>query len=111
MSQQALDTLLASNSLHIYVLRDAAQQAIGLAEFDRSGLPSVELKNFGVVPEAQGRGLGRRLLSAALVREFDAGVERIWLHTDSWDHPAALRLYRQAGFQLIAERDEAAGPL
>lgn len=30
----------------------------------------------------------------------------IWLHTDSWDHPAAIKLYQSAGFQIYLTRDE-----
>jgi ribosomal protein S18 acetylase RimI-like enzyme len=111
MSDQSLGDLLSGDSLSLYVLRDAGGLAVGLAEFDTSGHPDVELKNFGVVPEVQGRGLGSWLLATALHREWQAGARRIWLHTDTWDHPAAIHLYRRAGFELVLERDEPAGPL
>jgi ribosomal protein S18 acetylase RimI-like enzyme len=101
----------AGGRLHIYVLRNPAGQSLGLCEFDRSSFPEVELKNFGIAPEAQGRGLGRHLLAAALVREWQSGLQRIWLHTDNWDHPAAMRLYSSLGFRVFEERDEPVGPL
>jgi ribosomal protein S18 acetylase RimI-like enzyme len=106
-----LEALLAGDCLRIYVLRNAAGEAIGLCEFDRSGFPEVELKNFGIIPEAQGRGRGRELLAAAMTQEWQTGPVRIWLHTDSWDHPAALRLYSSLGFRVFEERDQAVGPL
>jgi GNAT superfamily N-acetyltransferase len=106
-----LEVLLAGDRLHIYVLRDAHGTAIGLCEFDRSGFPDIELKNFGIVPGMQGHGLGRRLLAAALEQEWQTGLQRVWLHTDSWDHPAATRLYSSLGFSLFEERDEPVGPL
>jgi ribosomal protein S18 acetylase RimI-like enzyme len=106
-----LESLLAGNDLRIYVLRSADGSGLGLCEFDRSGFPDIELKNFGVVPEAQGRGLGRRLLATALAREWETGLQRVWLHTDSWDHPAAMRLYSSLGFRVFEERDEPVGPL
>ncbi len=107
-----LDRLLAGDTLRIHVLRrGTGGDAIGLCEFDRGAFPDVELKNFGLLPEAQGRGLGRWLLQTALNIEWRARPDRIWLHTDTWDHPAARRLYEQAGFRLVAERDEPVGPL
>jgi GNAT superfamily N-acetyltransferase len=102
-----LRALLQSGSLRIYVLRDAGGEALGFCEFDRAAFPEIELKNFGLVPAAQGRGLGSRLLAAALDSEWRAGPTRIWLHTDTWDHPAAAPLYERAGFRIYDVRCEA----
>ena len=110
MPTEELSALLHS-SLHIYVLRDSANNALGFCEFDRSQFPETELKNFGLVPEVQGRGLGSLLLGAALEQEWSSGPQRIWLHTDTWDHPAAIRIYERAGFRVYAVREEHAGSL
>jgi GNAT superfamily N-acetyltransferase len=107
MPEAELETLLDGESLRIYVLRDAGEGALGLCEFDRGGFPQIELKNFGLVPEAQGRGLGPWLLATALQGEWRANPDRIWLHTDTWDHPAALGVYQKAGFRVFDVRDEA----
>lgn len=106
-----LDALLASDACRVYVLRSADGEALGFCEFDRRGFPDVELKNFGLVPEAQGRGRGPRLLRHALLAEWQAGPRRIWLHTDPWDHPAAVRTYERAGFSIYAVRREPAAEL
>jgi GNAT superfamily N-acetyltransferase len=111
MPEEELATLLAAESLSIYVLRDELGEALGFSEFDRHEFPDVELKNFGLVAHAQGRGLGPWLLSVALCEEWKHGPQRIWLHTDTWDHPAAVRVYERAGFRLFAVRDEVAAPL
>src|SRR5271154_4570004 len=111
MPSEELATLLGGESLHIYVLRDEGGQALGFCEFDRGALPEIELKNFGLVPEAQGRGLGPWLLSVALQGEWQSNPARIWLHTDTWDHPAAVRVYERAGFHVYVVRQEASGPL
>jgi GNAT superfamily N-acetyltransferase len=111
MAEAQLQALLDSEHLNIYVLRSAERGALGFCEFDRSRFPEVELKNFGLVREAQGRGLGSWLLSVALCEEWKSLPARIWLHTDSWDHPAASRVYERAGFRAYAVRDEVAGPL
>ena len=106
-----LDALLAGGALHLYLLRDLHGEALGFCEFDRSGFPQIELKNFGLVPEAQGRGLGPWLLATALQGEWRTNPDRIWLHTDTWDHPAAVQIYQRAGFRIFDVRDEPAGPL
>jgi GNAT superfamily N-acetyltransferase len=111
MPREELAALLGGESLHIYVLRDEVGQALGFCEFDRGAFPEIELKNFGLLPEAQGRGLGPWLLSVALQGEWRSDPTRIWLHTDTWDHPAAVRVYERAGFHVYAVCEEAPGPL
>jgi len=106
-----LDALLAHGSLHIYVLRDLKGEALGFCEFDRAGFPQLELSHFGLVPEAQGRGLGPWLLATALQGEWRTNPDRIWLHTDTWDHPAAVQIYLRAGFRVFDVRDEPADRL
>lgn len=110
MSRSAVAALLASARSQVYVLRDALAQPIGFCEFERA-LPEIELKNFGLIPSAHGKGLGSFLLRTALQREWQLQPRRIWLHTDSWDHPAAIKLYQSAGFQIYLIRDEPPGDL
>jgi GNAT superfamily N-acetyltransferase len=111
MPEEELRSLLASDSLRIHVLRNSAGDPIGLCEFDHSTLPEIELKNFGLIPAAQGAGLGPWLLTVALYEEWKFRPTRIWLHTDNWDHPAAIRVYERAGFRVYDQRDEPPGML
>ncbi len=111
MPEAELASLLGSESLHVYALRNTAAEALGFCEFDRSTFPEIELKNFGLIAEAQGRALGPWLLSTALREEWMSGPTRIWLHTDTWDHPAAISVYQRAGFRVYATRDEDPGSL
>lgn len=111
MPEAELDALLNGGHLHIYVMRNVLGDALGFCEFDHTSFPEIELKNFGLVPAAQGRGLGPRLLLESLQREWESNPSRIWLHTDTWDHPAAVRVYERAGFHVYAVRDEAVGTL
>jgi GNAT superfamily N-acetyltransferase len=111
MPEAELDALLSGTALRIYVLRDHRGEPLGFCEFDRTHFPQVELKNFGLIPDAQGRGLGPWLLATALQGEWRSNPDRIWLHTDTWDHPAAVSIYQRAGFRVFDVRDEPAGPL
>jgi GNAT superfamily N-acetyltransferase len=106
MPEAALETLLAGGNLHIYVVRDGTGGPLGFCEFERSAFPEIELKHFGLVPEAQGHGIGTWLLRVALRQQWDSGATRIWLHTDPWDHPAAVPVYRCAGFKVYDIREE-----
>jgi GNAT superfamily N-acetyltransferase len=109
--KEELAALLNGGTLNIYVLRSDEGIALGFCELDRQGFPEVEIKNFGLIPEAQGRGLGSWLLSVALNEEWRFQPKRIWLHTDTWDHPSAMNVYARAGFKIYDVRTEESGPL
>jgi len=98
-----LETLLASPSTHINVLRVNGETA-GFCEFNGVGQPEVELVHFGLVPAFQGRRLGPFLLDRALRAAWSHEPQRLWLHTDTHDHPAAQSVYRRAGFRVYAQR-------
>ena len=101
-----LEELLGGARLRIYVLRASSGDALGFCEFDRRAFPDIELTHFGLKPDAQGRRLGLWLLSTALGREWECGASRIWLHTDTWDHPGAIPTYERAGFRVFKVRCE-----
>ena len=58
----------------------------------------MELSYFGLLPAFIGRGFGGRLLRFAVGRAWTLETRRLWVHTCDLDHPAALGLYRRAGF-------------
>jgi GNAT superfamily N-acetyltransferase len=111
MPENDLAALLSSGSLSIHVLRSEHGDAVGFCELDRHIPEEIEIKNFGVIPAAQGRGLGPWLLSSAIYQAWKSNTQRIWLHTDTWDHPSAVSVYERAGFKIYAVRDEDSGPL
>jgi GNAT superfamily N-acetyltransferase len=63
---------------------------------DRSG--GVEIAYFGLLPEFIGRGLGGHLLTEAVEQAWALGPDRVWLHTNTQDHPAAIANYLKRGF-------------
>lgn len=110
MPRSELMDLLDSERSQIYLLKDDHSRAIGFCEFERC-LPDIELKNLGLLQAAQGKGLGSWLLRTALHHEWALQPTRIWLHTDNWDHPAAVHLYERAGFRVYRVREEPPGDL
>ncbi|ESY08527.1 GNAT family N-acetyltransferase [Mesorhizobium sp. M0924] len=105
MPAEELERLLALPSTHIHVLR-VEGEAAGLCEFNGVGQPEVELVHFGLVPVFQGRRLGPFLLDQALRAIWSHAPQGVWLHTDTYDHPAAQSVYRRAGFKAYAQRME-----
>ena len=98
MADEALSRLLARPSTKILTLqRDG--RPIGLVELDRAIPGEVEIVTFGVLPQDVGTGAARVLMEGTLARAFSAGIRRVWLHTCSFDHPAAVRFYRRHGFR------------
>ncbi|WP_188114044.1 GNAT family N-acetyltransferase [Streptomyces apricus] len=59
-----------------------------------------ELAKMAVAPAAQGRGIGRRLVAAAIERARARGGTRLFLGTNSKLAPA-IHLYEEAGFVRI----------
>jgi ribosomal protein S18 acetylase RimI-like enzyme len=57
------------------------------------------LAHLGVLPQFEGRGLGRKLLQFAEARARAAGLGKITLTVDA-DNERAIRLYRRAGFRV-----------
>lgn len=60
--------------------------------------------HFGILPEFRGRGLARYLLSEAVEAAFRCGAPLVTLETNTLDHPAALKLYEDAGFVAVSAR-------
>ena len=76
-------------------------QLAGYFELRRDTDGDVEIAYFGLLPEFTGRGLGGHLLTEAAERAWAAGARRVWLHTSSLDHPAALSNYLKRGFAVF----------
>jgi hypothetical protein len=53
MPEAELAALLDTGSVDIYVLRHENGHPLGFCEFERGAFPEIELKNFGLIPEAQ----------------------------------------------------------
>ncbi len=77
----------------------------GYFELYRPDGIKVEILYFGLVTAFIGMGFGAGLLSHAITQAWRwPGTERVWLHTCSLDHPAALGNYQKRGFEVYDER-------
>jgi ribosomal protein S18 acetylase RimI-like enzyme len=77
----------------------------GYFELKTDEAGATEIVYFGLLPEFTGRGLGAHLLTEAVTTAWRSGAARVWLHTCSLDHAAALPNYRSRGFQVFKEEE------
>lgn len=80
--------------------------SIGLLELDFRGPGACEIVFFGLVRAATGQGLGQWLMAHALREAWSRPIERLWVHTCDFDHPAALDFYRRSGFVPVFRQVE-----
>ena len=100
MPDDDLAAIIHSSSTRI-LAREEAGRPTGLAELSFATPGQVEIVMFGVVPEVTGTGAAHDLMRAALAEATQPGIARIWLHTCTFDHPAAVRFYLGHGFRAF----------
>jgi GNAT superfamily N-acetyltransferase len=102
MTDAKLAGLLQNPSIEFFVAEHGGNE-IGIAEFDRSGHPNVEITSFGLFPESIGKGFGRAFMTQLLERAWchttSGPTDRVWLHTCNLDGPGALSFYMKCGFR------------
>jgi ribosomal protein S18 acetylase RimI-like enzyme len=109
LSELELNDLLSSTDNFLLLLSEANSK-LGFCEFTIRN-NDIELTHFGIVPEAQGRGLAFAFLSKSLEVLWQQKPKRVWLHTDEWDSPKAQELYSRMGFVIYEQRREDPEPL
>jgi GNAT superfamily N-acetyltransferase len=83
------------------VLAELGGEAVGFALFFHSyfsflGRPGLYLEDLFVLPEARGRGVGRRLLAHLARLAVERGCGRLDWTVLGWNEPA-IRFYRRLG--------------
>lgn len=72
----------------------------GYFELHKQPGDAVEIAYFGLAPAFIGCGFGGELLTRCIGCAWAWGASRVWVHTCSLDHPAALANYRARGMRL-----------
>jgi len=90
------------NSVHNEVwLFKVENEVAGFFELVRSE-KETEMVYLGLKPGWIGKGLGQKLIQAAVAKSGQNG-EKVWLHTCERDHESALKAYQKAGFKIERE--------
>ena len=79
---------------------------VGYYELRRDEARAVEIAYLGLTPGFIGHGLGAALLTDALERAWTWDAPRVWVHTCTQDHPAALGNYEARGMSVYDRQTE-----
>lgn len=90
--------------IHLAVRRAATTVPIGIVIVRHPWLAGPYLQFLGLRPEAQGKGIGRRLLRWFEDEARAAGARYLWICTSAFN-AGALALYQRTGFETAATLD------
>lgn len=99
MDDAKLAATLDAPTTEVYAATRRDGVPVGLLELDFAVPGEAELAYFGMVPGMTGNGHGGWLMAHAMRLCWRAGVNRVWVHTCDFDHPAALGFYMAQGFK------------
>jgi len=99
-SDEEISTYLADPAVSIWVLSFQGIPA-GYFQLKQETDGAVEIEYFGLLGSYIGRGWGKYLLTQAVEAAWKLGANRVWLHTCTLDHPAALPNYLKRGFRAV----------
>ncbi|MEI8195725.1 MAG: GNAT family N-acetyltransferase [Phycisphaerae bacterium] len=97
-SDQRIRTHLGRPDISLWVVSLHGSPA-GYFELVRLAEDEYEINYLGLLPDFQGRGLGKHLITAAVQTCWKLGAKRVQLDTSTLDHPAALKNYLKRGFK------------
>ena len=96
-----MDRLCSDKNVKTYVFKfkdDLAGFFELIFHFEKK---EVEIAYFGLLEEFQNKKLGSYLLSQAIQKSFNRGIDRVWVHTCSLDHKNALNNYIARGMKIF----------
>lgn len=99
-----IDAHLRTARSEVWTIRVSGEIA-GFFELRPHDDGSIEIAYFGLLPAFVGRGLGGHLCTEAVRRAWALAPTRVWLHTCTFDHPAALGNYVKRGFGVTHVED------
>ena len=97
MPDRTLAAIIGDPRMETRVLERDGRLA-GISQLDRRVPGEVEIAFFGVVEVEIGSGAARWLMERTLELAFAPGIGRVWVHTCTFDHPAAVPFYLRSGF-------------
>jgi GNAT superfamily N-acetyltransferase len=107
MTDAQLAAVIHASGIEVYTLvLDGRDE--GLLELDFREPGQCELTYFGVTAGLIGTGAARFLMNRALERAWSRDVNRVWVHTCTFDHPSAVAFYQRSGFRPFRRQIEVA---
>lgn len=93
----------------ILIAEDATGEPLGCVALIPHGESELELAKMAVVGSAQGRGVGRKLMDAAIVKAREMGARSLYLESNTKLVPA-VTLYERSGFRHLADEERQVSP-
>ncbi|WP_118951454.1 GNAT family N-acetyltransferase [Taibaiella helva] len=90
---------------HVFLILSAGQAPLGFAgfEYDYPETGTCKLHKIYLLPETQGKGMGKMLLNAVAEKAAARGQRRLLLNVNRYNK--ALDFYRHYGFEIVGEED------
>jgi GNAT superfamily N-acetyltransferase len=107
MPDAELSAIIHSPMVEVYALEQEGRDE-GLLELDFRDAGQCEIAFFGITAKLIGSGAGRWLMNRALELAWFRPIGRVWVHTCTFDHPAALAFYQRSGFRAFRRQIEVA---
>jgi GNAT superfamily N-acetyltransferase len=101
MPDEELRSILGHPLVDSYCLK-RGDEFCGLLELDFRPAPECELAFYGLTPASIGKGYGRALMDEALRLAWSKPINRLFVHTCTFDSPLALPFYIRSGFNPVA---------
>jgi GNAT superfamily N-acetyltransferase len=105
MPDAELIPILQSPLIEIHALAHEGGDE-GMLELDFREPGQCEIVSFGLTEKLVGTGAGRWLMNRAQEIAWSHPIQRLWLHTCTLDHPAALAFYQRSGFRPFRRQVE-----
>jgi GNAT superfamily N-acetyltransferase len=105
MPDTELASIIQSPLVEVYALVHEGPDE-GLLELDFREAGQCEIVYFGVAAKLVGSGAGRWLMNRALELAWSRPIVRLWLHTCTYDHQAAVTFYQRSGFRAFRRQIE-----
>ncbi len=106
MDDTALKSRIHAPTTQIHAVVDVRGTEIGLLEFDFAEPGNCEIVHFALTPEWTGQRHGHWLMAQAMMVVWRPDIRRLWTHSSTLDHPAALRFLISCGFQPFSRAVE-----
>ncbi len=99
-SDQKWIEYLNTKGISTYILKQEGNLAGYFEQIFYKNDLNCEIAYFGILEEYIGKKFGGYLLSEAIIKSFEIGSKRVWVHTCSLDHKHALNNYLSRGMKV-----------
>ena len=86
--------------LKTYILFDKNNLAGYFEQIFHLNQKNCEIAYFGIMKQFYGKKYGGYLLTEAIKKSFEKDIEKVWVHTCSFDHKNALKNYISRGMKI-----------